>query len=218
MAGRRSVPRIWHTLVTLGFRLLYNELAVLYDPVSWIASLGRWRDWQRTVLDYLPKEGRVLEVGCGPGHLQMDLNTASYKSVGLDLSLAMLQQARQGVQRLGLTVSLCQGSAFAVPFAQHAFDAIVCTFPTSYVYEKAWMEEVVRLLKDGGILVVAEMASFSTRAPHSRALEWLYRVTGQRDPAPDLPKMLRDAGLSAWREEVEVNGSIVALALGCKRR
>jgi ubiquinone/menaquinone biosynthesis C-methylase UbiE len=215
-AFRSGASAAWRRIVGLGFRLLYNELAWLYDPVSWAVSRGHWRQWQRTALPYLPPAGRVLEVGFGPGHLLADLAAAGYQPIGLDPSPAMLRLAQRRLRRGGFSVPLCRGRAGTLPFAPLAVEAIVATFPTAYVYDLGWMEQVVRILKPGGRLVVVEMATLSTSAPLVRDLEWLYRLTGQRGQEPDLPHMLNGAGLKARRERVLVNGSNVRLTIAEK--
>lgn len=215
---------LWRQLVAFGFRLLYNELAWLYDAVSWAVSLGRWRRWQAAIWPYLPPAGLVLEVGSGPGHLLQDLSAAGYLAVGLDLSAAMLSLARRRPRRRGQAVPLCRGRANHLPFAAQTFDAVVATFPTSFVYDPAWMHQVARVLqgpapakgKAGGRLIVVEMASFRQRDPAARCLEWLFRITGQRGPTPDLPALLGIAGLAARRETVAVDGSSVTLVLAEK--
>lgn len=206
----------WRHLVAFGFRLLYNELAWLYDPVSWIASLGQWRAWQRTALAHLPPEGPVLEVGCGPGHLLADLAAAGHRPVGLDLSPAMLRLVRRRQQRTGRPAPLCRGQAEALPFAAGAFRAVLLTFPTPFVYDPAWIEQLTRVLAPGGRLVVVEMAWFRTRNVLTLGLEGLYRITGQRGPVPDLPGLLRRAGLDVRRETAEVDGAVVGLVLADK--
>lgn len=220
------IRTLWPRLITLVFRLLYNELAPLYDPVSWVVSLGRWRRWQATARLYLPPGGRVLEVGFGPGHLLVDLSAAGYRTVGLDLSPAMLRLARRRLGRHGLPRALCRGRAGALPFAARTFDAIVVTFPTPFVYDPVWIRGLARVLRDpeptdarsAGRLVVVEAASFQRRDPLMRCLEWLWRITGQRGPVPDLPARLEEAGLAARREKVEVDGTSVTLVLAEKRR
>ena len=207
---------VWHRSVSLGFRLLYNELAWLYDPVSWVVSMGRWRAWQRTILPHLPLSGRVLEVGFGPGHLLAELATDGYEPFGLDPSPGMLRLARRRMHRQGLCVPLCRGRAGAFPFARHAFDAVISTFPTAFVYDPSWIEQVVRVLRPGGRLVVVETASFTRDVPLSSCLERLYQITGQRGPAPDLAQLLRAAGLQAWQERQEVSGTSVRLTLAAK--
>lgn len=207
---------VWRRLIDFGFRLLYNELAWTYDAVSWIVSRGLWRRWQRTVWPQLPAAGQVLEVGFGPGHLLADLAAAGYRPAGLDLSPAMLRLAQQKLRREGLEVPLCRGQASSLPFAAEAFDAVVVTFPTGFVYDEDWMSQAARVLKTGGKLIVVVMASFSRTGSLSRCLEWLFRITGQRGPAPDLPGLLRAVGLDARRAEADVEGTTVELVLGRK--
>jgi ubiquinone/menaquinone biosynthesis C-methylase UbiE len=210
------VKKLWRRILALGFRLLYNELAWLYDPVSWVVSLGRWRQWQRASLPFLPATGTVLEVGFGPGHLLLDLASAGYRPIGLDLSRAMLRQAQRRLQRLGLPTPLCRAEARALPFRSGAFDAIVVTFPTAFVYEAEWICQVDRALADGGRLIVVEWASFQRQDPASQGLEWLYRITGQRAPVPDLDRLLSAGGLTAWRETTAVDGTRVSLIIAKK--
>ncbi|MGD8625733.1 MAG: methyltransferase domain-containing protein [Anaerolineae bacterium] len=215
---------LWRRLVAFGFRLLYNELAWLYDPVSWITSLGRWRRWQRAALAYLPAGGRVLEVAAGPGHLLADLATAGYQVAGLDLSPAMLRQARRRLAGRRLTAVLCRGRAGALPFADGTFDAVVLTFPTPFVYQPASVANLARVLREpgveegrpGGRLIVVEQAYFRRRDPAARVLEWAYRITGQRGRPPDLPALLAAAGLDARRASVEVEGTTVGLVIADK--
>lgn len=209
---------LWTRLVALGFRLLYHELAWLYDPVSWAVSLGRWREWQATIWPYLPASGRVLEVGFGPGHVLSALSAGGYEAVGLDVSPEMARLARRRLRRRGLAVPLCLGRAQALPFAPGSFDAVVATFPTGYVYDKGWAGQLSRVLKDEGRAVLVETCRFGGRDLPHRSLEWLYRITGQSGPTPDLPAVLDKAGLSAEREWVEVKDTSVRLSVARKRR
>lgn len=210
----RKTP--WQRLVTLGFRLLYNDLAWLYDTVSWLTSKGLWRRWQRTVWPWLPGSGRVLEIGFGPGHLLADLATADYEAIGLDLSPAMLHLARRRLQRHGLPAHLCRGYAEALPFAAAIFDAVVLTFPTALVYEPACLHHLARVLRPGGRLLVVEMATLNGRGLLDRGLEWLYCITGQRGPATELPTLLDAADLAARCEHVQVANTIVSLVIADK--
>jgi ubiquinone/menaquinone biosynthesis C-methylase UbiE len=207
---------LWQRFVVLCFRLLYNELAWLYDPVSWLVSFGHWRQWQRTALPYLPRQGRVLEVGFGPGHLLAALAASGYQPVGLDLSRAMLRQARRRLRRQKLPLALCRGRASALPFSAHAFDAVLLTFPAPFVYDPDWMRHLARVLRPGGLLVIVEQAWFTRRDPLARGLEWLFRITGQRGSTSSLTSLLAAAGLAAWHEIVDVGGSCTGLIVAQK--
>jgi len=207
---------LWRRLIAFGFRLLYNELAWLYDPVSWLASMGLWRRWQRTALDFMPApDARVLELGIGPGHILAELAARGYRAAGLDLSRAMVRRAGRRLRRLGLpAVVVCRGRAGALPFADGSFDVALATFPTAYVADPACLDGLARVLRPGGRFIVVEEAALGRRSSVSRLLEWLYRVTGQRGPgAPGLAARLEAAGFRAWRETVPVEGTAVRLVL-----
>ncbi len=206
----------WARLIAFGFRLLYNELAWLYDPVSWVVSLGLWRRWQQTALAYMPAGGSILEVGFGPGHLLVDLAAAGHRPVGLDLSPHMLRLAQRRLRRRGTAANLVRGRANALPFAACIFDAVVLTFPTPFVYDPVWIRHLERVLKPGARLIVVETSSFARRNLSARFLEWLYRITGQRGPIPDLPGLLSQVGLQVWRESVTVGSSTVRLVIADK--
>ena len=210
---RDAAAAVWWRLISLGFKLLYNQLAWFYDPVSWTVSMGRWRRWQRTVWTYLPPAGRILEVGSGPGHLLVDLSSAGYQPVGLELSPAMLRLVRRRFGRLSLAIPLCRGNAGSLPFAPRVFDAVVATFPTAYVYDPHYLGEVARVLRPGGRLVIVQMAYFERQGLLSGPLAWLYKITGQSGPGPDLAQLLSRAGLRAWHDAVTVDGSVVGLVL-----
>jgi len=209
-------PSLWTRLVGLGFRLLYNELAWLYDPVSWLASFGYWRAWQRTALTFLPAGCRVLEVGCGPGHMLVALARAGCRPAGLDQSCHMLRLARRRLRRAGIAAGLVCARAECLPFSTDTFDAVLLTFPTPFVYDPRWLERMAAVLRAGGRVVVVEAAFLNRHDVAAQGLECLYRITGQRGTPPDLPALLEGVGLKARRAEVEITESRVSLVIADK--
>ena len=69
---------------------VYRRFAPVYDTVTTLFSLWRWRGWQARVLPHA--RGRVLDVGCGTGALLQRLSDRGM-AVGLDLSPDMLAKA-----------------------------------------------------------------------------------------------------------------------------
>lgn len=155
-------------------------------------------------------------MGSGTGHVLESLLIGGYQPVGLDPSPMMLRQAQRRLSRQGLAGLLCRGRAENLPFTDQAFQAIVCTFPTAFIHDPAWLAEAMRVLQVGGKLIVVEMAYFSGRTLPPRCLEWLYQITGQRGPTPDLVHLLDGTSLKVQRESVNMNGSMVNLILAVK--
>jgi ubiquinone/menaquinone biosynthesis C-methylase UbiE len=213
----RCAVTVWHRLVRFGFRLLYNELAWLYDPVSHFVSRGRWQAWQRSALSYLPPSGRVLEVGIGPGHMVRGLAGAGYEATGLEVSRSMLGLARRWLRSANGSASICQGRAQALPFASRAFDAVIVTFPTQFIYESATLCESARVLKTGQRLIIVLEATLTDRGSHARCVSGLYRLTGQHAQRPSIAVMLGAAGFQAGCETVTLPGSQVTIAVGTKQ-
>lgn len=208
---------LWHRVVGFGFRLLYNELAWLYDPVSHTVSGGRWQAWQRSAIPYLPPSGRVLEVGSGPGHLVRTLAGAGYETIGLEVSRSMLGLARRTLRRDTSAASICRGRAQALPFASQTFDAVVVTFPTPFVYESATLRELGRVLEAGRRLVIVLEAELTDRDTHARCIDGLCYLAGQRDQRPEIVELLDAAGFRAQCDTVALTGSRVTIAVGTKQ-
>jgi ubiquinone/menaquinone biosynthesis C-methylase UbiE len=204
----------WHGIVSLGFRLLYQELAWCYDAVAWLVSFGQWRSWERTALPRLAGE-KILELGHGPGHLVIDLIEHGYSPVGLDVSPQMGQLAKRRLRRVGQGVTIVRGRAERLPFPDRAFDSVISTFPTKFIVESDTLSEVSRVLSSDGRLVVVLCAQQTSGDPISRTIEWLFRVTGQRRTTPGTrdnweAPFLR-AGFTTRLERVQMKHSSVLL-------
>jgi ubiquinone/menaquinone biosynthesis C-methylase UbiE len=176
---------LWYRLVTFGFRLLYHEMAWTYDLVIRMVSFGQWRCWTQQALTHLnvASGALVLELGHGTGNLQLDLHQAAYRVIGLDFSPQMGAIAQRKLRRAKLPARLVRGRAQVLPFADGSIDAIACTFPTPFILEQATLHEAARVLRPGARLVIVPNAVLTGADVGTAALEWLYRVTGQRGGA-----------------------------------
>lgn len=197
----RVMRRVIRWILRRGFRLLYNELAWTYDGVRWLVSWGEWRSWQRTVLPHLTGP-RVLELGFGTGNLLCDLAEAHHQVWGLELSPYMVRIARRKLHRYGLSLPLVRGRGQALPFASGAFDTLVVTFPSPFILQPDTLEEVARVLRTGGQLVMVPLAYPRRRGLVGRLFDWLYAATGQQTSLP-WEKLLEPVGLCLAVEEVE---------------
>jgi ubiquinone/menaquinone biosynthesis C-methylase UbiE len=152
------------------FNFLYHPLAFTYDLVAATVSLGQWKNWVYSILPFI--EGtRTLELGHGPGHLQRNLLNRSLVAVAMDESAPMGRLAKR---RLGNSHRLVRALAQEIPFASEAFDSVVSTFPSEYIFDMHTLSEAHRVLRSSGRLIVL-LAAW----PRNPLLAWLFKVTGQ---------------------------------------
>jgi ubiquinone/menaquinone biosynthesis C-methylase UbiE len=159
------------------FKLLYHQLAGIYDLVAWIVSLGQWNEWIKTPLPYLGKR-KILEIGFGPGHLQVSARQQGLNIFGLDLSPQMTKVAQKRMMRDGYQPKLSLGDGRALPFGNETFDQIIATFPAEYIFEAGTLAEVWRTLAPGGQMIVVPMAWITGRSLLHKFLGWVFNVTG----------------------------------------
>jgi len=105
----------------------------------------------------------ILDAGCGTGVFTSDLLGREAKVVGLELSRSMLVRAM--VKNKGRYFLYVQGDMRNLPFAQAAFDKVVSVTAIEFIEEaKVAVEEMFRVTKPGGIIVVATLNSLSSWA------------------------------------------------------
>jgi len=100
---------------------------------------------------------RVLEVGCGSAPCARYLAVQGASVVAFDLSAGMLDHARAGADRTGVTVPLVQADVCEMPFLDDSFDIAFSAFGAiPFVADSAAaMHQVARVLRPGGRWVFA---------------------------------------------------------------
>jgi SAM-dependent methyltransferase len=198
------------------FYLLYHQFAWMYDFVAAAVSLGRWNDWVYSALPYLG--GRILEIGYGPGLLQLSLHEKGFPVFGLDESRQMARQASRRLHKKGFPSNLSRGYAQHLPFPKNVFDTVVATFPSEYIFDPQTLREIRRMLVTGGKLVVVPMAWITGRRPLERLAAWLFRVTGEAPGRPGtistaMRNRLARAGFEVRSELISMRGSQVLVVI-----
>ena len=143
-------------------RGMFGRIVPRYDPMNRLMTLGLDRSWRREAARLAaPAGGRVLDVGTGTGDLALAvLDAGARQVVGLDFVDAMLAVARRKADRSGHArdLTLVQGDALRLPFADRAFDGVVNGFVLRNVEDvPTFFREAARVIKPGGRLVCLEI-------------------------------------------------------------
>jgi len=129
-----------------------------------------WRDtwWNQDYLELLARRldfagaKRVLDVGCGAGHWGQRIATLlgdDARIDGVDHEGGFLEAARKrAAKRLGVDRCVYQeASAEALPFEDDTFDLVTCQTVLIHVPDvDQALREMLRVLRPGGLLLVAE--------------------------------------------------------------
>jgi ubiquinone/menaquinone biosynthesis C-methylase UbiE len=146
-------------------RAYYERTAHQYDASMRLTErllLGNARAWAAS-----QARGNVLEVGVGTGR-NLPFYSDAASLVGIDLSPAMLQLARQRARDLAVSIDLREASAESLPFADNSFDCVVCTLTLcSVADDRRALSEMARVLRGGGRLILVE---------HVRSPVWAIRM------------------------------------------
>jgi ubiquinone/menaquinone biosynthesis C-methylase UbiE len=137
-----------------------------------------WNEWVSSVMPDL--EGpRVLEIGYGPGHLQVELNQKEVSTFGLDLSTQMARLANRRLIKLGFPPYITLGQAQHLPYTSQSFNQLVSTFPSDFIFDQLALAEAYRVLIPGGRFVILPVAWIEGGSRLERIASWLFRSTGQ---------------------------------------
>jgi ubiquinone/menaquinone biosynthesis C-methylase UbiE len=107
--------------------------------------------------------GRVWDVGCGPGHVTAFLAGLGLNASGVDLSEAMVAQARKRHPDLQFSV----GSMTELPAPDGSWDGLVSFYSLIHMIDDADLRTALgqcrRVLADSGLLLLAVHAGTEVR-------------------------------------------------------
>jgi len=144
-------------------------------------------------------EDTALDVACGPGLLACAFARVARHATGVDMTPAMLEQARKQQEAKGLSnVSWQQGDSYALPFPAAQFSIVSSRFAFHHFQEPlAALKEMKRVCKLGGRVVVADMAPKPEKAVALNTAEVLRDPSHARAlPEEELRGLFTQAGLT----------------------
>jgi SAM-dependent methyltransferase len=122
------------------------------------------------------EETRILDAGCGPGILLDFLSKYKIDYVGLDISIEMIQLARQQVAKLPLIMRrhFLRGDVEKLPFQSNSFDAVVSFGVIEYLDgDNKLLTEIFRVLKPEGYLLISVTNRYSYNLLFDGIIEYL---------------------------------------------
>ena len=129
--------------------------------------------------------GRVLDLGCGGGHVGIRVAPYADEVVACDLSPEMLAAVTRAADERGLANLLTrQAAAEALPFPAASFDAVLCRFSAHHWDDlEAGLGEARRVLRGGGIAVFIDTVAPAAALldTHLQAIELLRDASHVRD-------------------------------------
>lgn len=99
--------------------------------------------------------GTALDAACGTGRYSELLNSLGYKVTGMDLSPAMLFQARKTRNK---KINFIEGDLTAIPLKEASVDLAVCALALTHLpnIEKA-LSEFKRVVRPGGHIIISDI-------------------------------------------------------------
>jgi ubiquinone/menaquinone biosynthesis C-methylase UbiE len=104
-------------------------------------------------------DDELLDIACGPGSLTLELAPHIARATGLDITPAMLDQAREAQARSGVdNVAWVEGDGARIPFPDGAFSLVTCSAAFHHFeHPAAILAEMVRVCRRGGRVVVSDV-------------------------------------------------------------
>jgi 2-polyprenyl-3-methyl-5-hydroxy-6-metoxy-1,4-benzoquinol methylase len=181
----------------------------------------RWRTAENSAGYLLPslRPGLdLLDVGCGPGTITVDLaaRVAPGRVVGLDVSPDPLPEARAAAARAGVEVTFEVGDVYALEAAENSFDVVHAHQVLQHLTDPvAALREMARVCRPGGVIAVRDVDYAATSwFPLDPGLErWLslyQQVARRNDAEPDAGRRLL-----AWAHAAGLRDAVATTSSWC---
>lgn len=171
-----------------------------YDLRGWLHDIfsfrGKFRELRRRTanLAHIQPGEVVLDVGCGTGTLAIEIARhvgRTGRVAGIDPGIQQIARARAKVARRNMPIEFQIGVIEQLPFPDQTFDVVLSTLMMHHLpapLKRQGLVEIVRVLKPGGRLVIADFISRKER--QGKAV----RFHAGGSSIQDLTVLIKDAG------------------------
>ena len=180
----------------------------------------RWRTAENSAGYLLPRlheQARILDVGCGPGTITVDLArlVSAGSVVGVDRAEEVIGEARDAARRANVeNVEFQVGDVYSLDSEENTFDVVHAHQLLQHLSEPvAALREMARVCKPEGLVAVrdSDYAAFTWWPLVPELDEWLrlYREVARGNGAePDAGRRLKNWALAAGLEVVSSTASV----------
>ena len=160
-------------------RDVFTEIASYYDEMNEIMSMHTIEKWHAfmTKLAGDISGKRCIDIGTGTGRIAFHVAKCAGPEgtvIGIDLTPAMIDLAKQQQTKedLPTTIDFQVGNALDLQFEEGSFDLATSGYMLRNVTDiQKCLSEMYRVLRPGGKVVVAEMAT-----PDNRVIRYFYNL------------------------------------------
>lgn len=145
---------------------------------------------------------KILDAGAGTGRIALKLANLGANVTALDVSREMLRVLKNKTKK---SIETVVGDAENMPFADESFDIVVAAFLIVHFNNpKYFFQEVYRVLKPGGVLIVSNINQRKPPEVETRTEKIVIESYYHRPES--IRQELEDLAFSVDEEIVEENG------------
>lgn len=139
-----------------------NEWNRLEDPYARVELFSTLY----MIKKYFPLEGKVLDIGAGPGRYSIELLKRGYKVSLMDLSERCVALAKRNIESLGLRAEkyICGDALYLNAELDNSYDGILLMGPMYHIQSSEQrikiLNECRRILKPNGVILVTYINSW----------------------------------------------------------
>lgn len=118
------------------------------------AESGLWGSEEVMIRKYFKTKSTILDIGCGTGRTTIHLHQLGYKVTGIDITPAIINNAKKIAKQNNLKIKYIIGDAAELKYKNSSFDNALFSFngwamiPGEKNHIKV-LEEVFRVIKPG---------------------------------------------------------------------
>jgi ubiquinone/menaquinone biosynthesis C-methylase UbiE len=143
----------------------------------------------------------VLDLGCGTGENIVPLVERGARVTGIDISPDLIALAQQRLKDANLEATVRAGSAYETGLPDESVDVVFCMALIHHLDIKLVRDEMWRILRKGGFVVLREPIRFS------KGYAWVRSLLPAHDDVSEYEHPLTREELATMIEPFEVHGT-----------